>query len=895
MGRVTLKNLLARKFRLVLTSLAVIIGVGFMAAGFVLTDTLGNVFDDLFVDASKGIDAMVRAKEPFNAEGQNPVDTRPTVPDALVDRIEAVDGVQRAQGTVFQFALVKDKKGKAIQNQAPTFGTSWYPQDKNVVRNSLVLAPHWKGKASRQPAGPNQVALDERTAEDGSYRIGDTVKISFLGQADVPFTLTGVFEFGGKKDGLAGATLAAFTPSRAQEVMNRVGTWDSIDVRSDRDLSQVEVRDNIRKALPTIRRDLQAQGVDVPRLEAITGSQFAKEQASDIKDNLSFFNIFLLVFSIIVLFVGAFVIYNTFSITVAQRTRELGLMRALGASGRQVVTSVAVEALVLGLVSSVIGLGLGLLIVKPLEALLSAFGVDLPSGPLQVTANTILISVLVGTIVTFVSAISPARRAARVSPIAALQGHAVPPSSGRRRYVWGAGLTVVGVGLLVLGLFGGAEGTSAALSVGVAAAVVFIGVAMLSPLLAQPAARVLTWPAERMHSITGVLARQNAMRNPRRTASTAAALMVGLALVSVIAIFGSSAKGTFAAAIDDQTRADFFLSPDGFAPFPPEAAQLVRSRFQDEFGSPGTVVEWRPGTVEIDGSPNEVLGTTPNFRATSDVPLRGRLDTDAMRAGGLVVSQDVADDRTCFATDALDGARVRCHTGSFLRARFPAIESVQPVKIAGVYTDDKAVGSNTDYILGFDPHTEQWKQRFTDAFDTFVLIRKPAGVSTAAADKVVTHVAKEVGGIEAENKAEFKDRQLAQFDQILGLMTVLLALAVVVALLGIANTLALSIYERTHELGLLRAVGMSRVQMRRMIRGEALIVSVFGSLLGLAIGVVFGAAIVQALSSEGIKFTLPVGQLVMFVIAAGLAGLIAGTRPARRAAHLDVLRAVNAE
>ena len=402
--RVTLKNLLDRKFRLILTSLAVVIGVGFMSAGFVLTDTLGNVFDDLFVDASKGIDTIVRADEPFEAQGQQAVETRPAVPDELVDQVASIDGVADAQGGVFQYALVRDAKGDAIQNQAPTFGTSWYPDDESV-NQSLDLV------RGEQPRAEDEVALDQRTFEDGEFAIGDAVRISFLGRTDVSFELVGVFEFGGKEDGLAGATLAAFTPSSAQANMNRVGQWDSIDVRAEGGLSEPEIRDRIRTQLPQISESLRSEGVEVPQLQAITGAQFAEEQSTDIKDQLSFFNVFLLVFSLIVLFVGAFVIYNTFSITVAQRTRELGLLRALGASGRQVVSSVAIEALVLGVVSSVIGLALGLLIVAPLEALLSAFGVDLPSGPLQILPSTIVISLLVGTIVTLLSAISPARAA----------------------------------------------------------------------------------------------------------------------------------------------------------------------------------------------------------------------------------------------------------------------------------------------------------------------------------------------------------------------------------------------------------------------------------------------------------------------------------------------------
>jgi putative ABC transport system permease protein len=886
MLKLTLKNLAARKFRLVLTSIAVILGVAFMAGTFVLTDTLGNVFDDLFANTTKGVDAVVRAREPFKGQGQAAGPTRPPVPEALAGDVQQVRGVECAQGNVFEYALIIGKDGKAVQNQAPTFGTGWYPRcPKGPAVNQSFAFQHGHG-----PKGPKQVAIDLKTANDGGFKIGDDVTITFQTVPPQKFRLVGTFEFGGKEDGLAGATLAAFTPRRAQEVTGLTGKWDSIEVRGDPDLSEEEVRDAIRVRLPELRRALHT-----PPLESLTGQQLADEQASDIKDNLSFFNTFLLVFAIVALFVGAFIIYNTFSITVAQRLRELGLMRALGASGQQVVFSVALEAILVGLFSSIVGLLLGIAIVKPLEGLLSAFGVDLPTGPLQILPRTIIASLVVGTVVTFVSAIAPARRAAKVPPIAALRDQAISVSSGRRRYVWGGVATALGLIALGYGLFGGLEGSNAAIVVGIAAALVFIGVSMLSPLLARPAAIVLTWPSVKLKSVTGNLARQNVMRNPRRTASTAAALMIGLALVSLIAIVGESSKATFASAIDDQTKTDFILSPTNFAPFSAEAASAVRLALRKQFGSGGSVVEWRSGTAEIAGSANEVLGVTPNFRNVSDVPLKGKLDVAAMRQGGVVISDNAASDKSCVESEDVNATKVACRIGRFLPMQFPTSTELVAVPVAGIYTNDKALGSNTDYLLGFDPSTDQWQQRFTNALDSFVFVRKPAGASTAEVQKIVKQVAHRVGGIEAENKAEFKDRQLGQFNQILGLVYVLLLLAVIIALIGIVNTLALSIYERTREIGLLRAVGMSRVQLKRMVRGEAVVVAVFGSLLGLVIGIVFGAAIIQALSSEGIIFTLPVGLLVVFVVLSGLAGLLAGSPPARRAAHLDVLRAVSTE
>jgi putative ABC transport system permease protein len=848
--KVTFTGLLAKKFRLVLTSLAVVLGVAFMAGTLVLTDTLGHVFDNLFSNAQKGVDAVVRAPKPFEESGDSGISTRPPVPESLVDTVQDVEGVELAQGTVTGFALVTGKDGESIQNQAPTLGTSWYPRD-DAVNQSLDLVQ------GRQPRSNREVALDVKTLEDGKFRVGDRARISFLTVEPREFTITGAFEFGGNAEGLAGATMAAFTPPTAQRMMNRVDQWDQVDVRGDEGLSEVEVRDNIRRAL---------REQDQP-YQAITGEQLAAEQADDIKSNLSFFNILLLIFAIVSLFVGAFIIYNTFSITVAQRLRELGLLRALGASGRQVVGSVAFEAFVVGILSSILGLVLGIAIVKPLEALIGAFGIDLPTGAMQVLPRTIVVALVVGTGVTVVSALAPARRAARIPPIAALRDHATDITSGRRRYIWGAVLTVLGLAALVLGLFGGNSGGNAALLTGVAAFLVFIGVAMLSPLVARPAAKVLTLPAEKAHSITGILAQQNAMRNPRRTASTAAALMIGLALVSFIAIFGASAKDSFASAIDDQTHADFILSPKTFQPFSPEAAKAVREEL------PGAqVVQYRFGTTRIKDGSRAVLGASPGFQRMTEVGLRPGARMDQFGDGGILVYKDTAAD---------EGLRV----GDEIDVGFPL--GTERIPVQGVFTDKKAMPFSANYILSL----ANW-DKFPDPLDFYVGVVKPDNVSTEEAQRVLERIADRFGGIEAQNKAEFRDKQLAMFDQILGLMYVLLLLAVVIALVGIVNTLALSIYERTREIGLLRAVGMNRVQLRRMIRGEALIVASFGALLGLVIGVVFGRAIVQALSEEGIDFTLPVGQLVVFLILAGLAGLLAGVPPARRAAHLDVLEAI---
>lgn len=857
MWRATLRGLFAKKFRLVLTSIAIVLGVAFMAGTFVLTDTLGSVFDNLFANTTKGVDAVVRSKEPFKAANQagGGEQTRPPVPASLVDVVQDVEGVDLAQGNLLGYALVTGTDGEAIQNQAPTFGNPWFPKGESVNQSSEIV----KG---RPPRAPDEVALDLKTFEDGKFRIGDTARISFLTVAPREFEVVGTFLFGGKKDALVGATLAAFEPETAQEVMNRVDQWDIIEVKADSGISQTELRDNIRR---TLRQE--GLGKDY---ESITGAELAKEQSDELKQNLSFFNTFLLVFALIALFVGAFVIYNTFSITVAQRIRELGLLRALGASGKQVVGSVVAEAFVVGALSSVLGVVLGILIVPPLQGLLAAFGIDLPGGSLQIQPRTIVLSFLVGTGVTMVSALGPARRASKIPPIAALRDQAFDGGAGRRRYIWGTVLLGLGVLALVNGLFGNLSGGRAAMFVGISALLVFVGVAMLSPLVAKPAARLLTWPAIKGNYITGILARENAQRNPRRTAATAAALMIGLALVSAIAIMSQSFKTTFRDAIEDQTTADFILSPTGFAPFSPEAAQAVRNEL------PGsTVVEYRFGTIQVDGDSIGVLGASPDFPEMTDAGLLPGARMRQFAAGGVLVYEDTAKDR---------GLKV----GDELAVNFP--NGPGTLAVQGFFDDKKALPSDADWIVS----TADWSG-FPDPQDFYVGVIKPDDVSTKEAAKVVNEIADRFGGIEADNKAEFIDRQIAQFDQILGLMYVLLLLAVIIALVGIINTLALSVYERTREIGLMRAVGMSRKQLKRMIRGEAMITASFGSLLGLAIGLFFGVMIVQAFASEGITLAIPVPLLVIFGVLAALAGLAAGVPPARRAARLDVLDAITTE
>jgi putative ABC transport system permease protein len=882
MLKLTLKNLFARKLRLALTGFAVVLGVAFMAGTFVLTDTLGNVFDDLFADVNEGVDASVRSRPAFDetAGGPGAEVTREPVSESLLPTVEGAEGVTAVEGGVTGYALVVSLKDgepdKEIQNQAPTIGVSWGP-DKAL---NHAFGGDGKAEHGRRPTTDDEVALDEVTAEEAGITTaavercaqepgdcrGARVQAVFLENPPARYNVVGIFKFG-TAGNLAGATITAFDTATAQDVLNRGGVFDQISVAGQPALTEEQVARSVRTAL----RDAGQLG----GIEVLTGEELSEDQSNEVKSNLSFFNTFLLIFALIALFVGAFLIYNTFSILVAQRARELGLVRALGASGRQVLWSVALEALVTGLVASIIGLALGVFVAIGLQELLRALDIDLPSGNTVLLPRTIVVSLIVGTVITLIAAIAPARRAARIAPMVALREGAGAPSSGRRRFVIGSVFALGGVAFGALGLFGAAEGTNAALSVGVGAVLVFIGVAMLSPVIAVPVAKFLGWLPARTRGVAGVLARENAMRNPRRTASTAAALMIGLALISVVSIFSASIKSTLQDVIQDDFRAEFVLqSKTGFLPTSPEAAQAVRDALPAT-----TVAEFRFGNFGLGDETKALLGTSRTLGRVLDVhPEPGALQR--FRDGGMLIYKNAFDDLP---------ESVR-RSGE-LEIRFPTQPrgEATTVPIAGTFEKKDAIGN--DFLLPMP----LYEANYTDQADVFTAIRLPAGVAMREAERVFEEALRPFPDVELQDQAEFQETTEAQIGQFINLMYLLLALAVIIALLGIMNTLVLSVFERTRELGLLRAVGMLRKQLRSMIRWEAVIVSVFGALLGVVLGVIFGGAIVQALESEGINLAIPVGQLVIWLIAAGVAGLVAGWWPARRAAHLDVLTAINAD
>jgi putative ABC transport system permease protein len=848
MGKATLKGLLAHKLRLAATALAIVLGVSFVAGTFVLTDTITASFDTLFRQVTQGIDVAVRSEETFG--GFDTGEVRDPMPASLLERVKAVDGVRVAEGNVTGYAQLVGKDGKAVTTGgAPSLGVS-FNQDTQFTAGSTV-------RSGRLPSGPNELAIDAKTAEDTGYVVGDRVKVLFQGPAR-DFTVAGVIGFG-EADNLGGARLVGFDLATAQEVMNRQGRYDEIDVAAAEGVTPEQLRDRVRAVVD-------------PRYEVLTGTELAEDTAASINDTIGrFLGTALLAFAFVALLVGAFLIFNTFTIIVAQRTRELALLRCLGASRRQVMNSVLVESLIVAVVASLVGLGLGVLIAGGLKALLSGFlGADIPTTGVQFQLRTVIVSLAVGVIITVLAALMPALKATRVPPVAALQPETAfaPTGFRKRRIVLGVLITAVGVALLLAGLFR-SEGNRL-VNVASGAVVVFFGVAILSPLIARPLARVIGWPFARAFRLPGSLARQNAMRNPRRTASTAAALMIGLALVAFVSIFAASIKASTTEILEETVSADYILMNDNFQPFTPEAAERLAEQPQL-----AAVAGTRLGPWKLDGANKSLQAIDP---ATYQQVVRTEVTSgslDDLASGGLAVRDTVAE-----ANGWTVGERVAME--------FPRT-GVQQVPVKAIYEDNTL---NGDFLLGLT----DYERGYADQADSQILVKAAPGVAPADSRAAIDRVMAGFPNVTVRDQAEFRDEQARQIDQIINLFYSLLGLAIVIALFGIVNTLGLSIFERIRELGLLRAVGATRGQLRSMIRWEAVIIAVLGAVLGLAVGVFFGWTIVRALSSQGIReFALPGGQLAIFVVFAGLAGILAAVLPGRRAARIDMLRAITTE
>jgi putative ABC transport system permease protein len=855
MWRVTIKYLAARKLRLLLTGIAVTLGVAFMAGTLTLTDTVQRTFDDLFANVNRGTDAVVRSKAALKSSQFG--DSRPPVPESLLGQVRAVPGVAAAEGNVnVPYAQLVDSKGKAIGNPgqgAPSFGFVW---SNNSKLNPFRLQP-----GSNPPRSDDQIVIDKKSADKGHLHVGQRT-IVLSQQPSKKYTIVGIAKFG-TVDSPAGASVVLYTTREAQRAAALPGKFTDISVVAAQGLSQDQVKTNLQRALSSD-----------PKIEVITGKQLTKENQDNIKKALGFFRTALLVFAAVSLLVGIFIIYNTFSIIVAQRSREMALLRAVGASRRQVLTSIVGESFAIGLIASAIGLVLGIALSTGLKQLLNVLGFDIPGGSVVVKPATVIISMLIGTIVTLLSAVLPARRAATIPPIAAMREVSFETTGhSARRSLIGALIVGVGAAILAFGLFTSPK--NAISYVGFGALLVFIGVFVLGPVIAQPAARILGAPLPRLKGMTGVLARENAIRSPKRTARTAAALMIGVALVGFITIFAASAKKSFAAAITDQIKVDYIITTGrnfGGSGLSPALAERIAKLPAIE-----AVTPIRIGPASVNGTVTGVAAVKPTAAATMFDFNFTRGSIASLTSNGVAVSKSYAD-------------KHHLSLGNPLPVKFSSGRTV-PLKVEGIYKRTELAGT---FLVSLDNYAKNESQQFQLDFQVFAKL-KP-GVSAAEGSKEITPLLKDYPTAKLQDQAQYKNEQVSSINQVLNLVYALLFLAILIALIGIANTLALSIYERTRELGLLRAVGMTRSQVRSSVRWEAAIIALFGTVLGLAIALSFGFSVFLALKNEGFsKFSAAPGQLLVIVILSAIAGVVAAIFPARRAAKLDILKAIATE
>jgi putative ABC transport system permease protein len=844
------KGLLGHKFRFVATALAVTLGVAFTAGTLVLTDTIRTTFDNLFANVYQGTDAVVRAKAAFEGPPGAGVQ-RGRVDAALVETLRRVDGVMAAEGDVGGYARLIGKDGQALGNPAtgaPAIGMSW---TDNQALNTFTIV------SGAAPSRDDEVVIDRKSARDGDLNVGDTTKVLVTGPPR-RVRIAGIARFG-TADSPGGATIVAFKRAVAQRLIGEPGKYDSVSVLAAAGVSQSELARRLSAVLPA-------------GTEVLTGSQITAETQGEMAKAFRFFNTFMLIFAVIALLVGAFMIFNTFSITVAQRTRENGLLRALGASRRQVLGSVILEALAVGVLASALGIGAGFAVALALKALLTAVGLDIPTTSLVFTPTTAVISVAVGVGITVLAALSPARKAAKVAPVAAMQ-EGVVGSTGygsKQRVFVGAAVLSLGLTALLIGLFRDVEQPVAI--VGAGALLVFFGVSILGRTISLPLSRALGAPLPRLRGITGELARENAMRNPKRTAASASALMIGVGVVGLITIFVSSAKASMDVAVDRAFTGDVVVDSGGgtFGGIDPGLAPRL-----NKLPEVDSAAGLRQGVAQVAGGAVLVQATDP------------RTATELMKVGPLAGSP--ADlDRNSIGLYKDVAEQKGLKLGDPVSVVFKD-SGTRSLRLALIYGENRQAGN---YLLS----TQAYERNFTNRLDSKVLVKRAADVSPAAALAAVQRVSQAYPGVKVLDRAQFKAEQTTFLDQLLRLVYALLGLAILIALLGIANTLALSIFERTRELGLLRAVGMTRSQLRATIRWESVIIAVQGTVLGLLIGLFFGWALVTALSDEGISvFRVPYVSLLVVVILAAVAGMAAAVPPSRRAAKLDVLQSVVTE
>jgi putative ABC transport system permease protein len=847
---IALRGLWGRKLRTILTAFAIVLGIATISGTFVLTDSITHAFDAIFSNIYRGTDASITGK---SAVSENATTDLPPFDESLLPKVTALPSVQAAIGGVADIANLVGSNGKVISfGGAPHLGFSIDPTQARFNSHSLV-----DGAWPRS----NEVVIDRSTARKKHIEVGNTIGVEAQGSAR-PFRVSGLVKFGTTNIDIGGATLAGFELKTAQRLFHKQGKLDQIRVARKAGASEADMLRQIRAILP-------------PQTQVRSGAQQAETDASDTNSFTSFLQKFLLSFGFIAVFVGAFVIANSLSITITQRTREFATLRTIGASKRQIRRSVLLESFVIGLIASLVGLFLGLALAKLLFWIFSQAGFTLPNTGLLFKGRTIVVSLLVGIIVTMLASLRPARRAMRVPPIAAVrEGAALPPGRfAKYRPVGSAGLAALGFAALVFGMWGAHGTSSVLLFMGVGAVLIFLGVALFASQLIRPIAALLGVPGDRLAGAPGILARENATRNPQRTGSNAGALMIGITLVTLVTMLATSIRASFFGAVDKIFAADYAVTAqNNFDLIPSSIGQAVRS-------TPGVhdVVGVRVGDMRIFGKKNTLSAIDPGgskiFRLDWKAGSQATLDT-------LGPTQAITDKDYAEKHHLTLGSPVHVLVPSGARPTF---------RIAGIF-DPPSGGSPfngplTVSAVAFD-------RLYTAPQDQYVFFNVDGG-ATKANDTRLDKALKAYPNAKVQDRGEFKKNQASFLGDILNILYVLLALSVIVSLFGIVNTLVLTIFERTRELGMLRAVGMTRWQVRTMIALESVVTSLIGAVIGIVLGIVLSVLFIVRV--DFLVLSWPVVSLVVFALVAMLAGVVAAIFPAQRAAKLNVLQALQYE